>query len=321
MTHIAPSLHSPVLLNEVLYYLAPKDGEVIIDGTFGGGGYSKAILESSLCVVKAVDRDLEAVERGREFEKKYPDRFSIIEGRFGAMDDLFSDRIGKIDGIALDIGVSSYQLDQRERGFSFRFDGPLDMRMSQKATLSAADVVNTYKEKDLADIIYRYGEERHSRAIARKIVLERQKQPVTTTLQLAEVVRSVVRSAKHDIDPATKTFQALRIYVNDELGELERGLLASEKLLAEGGRLVVVSFHSLEDRIVKQFMQKRSGKASQGSRHSLGATKVATQAEFKLLTKNVVRPSDEESRRNPRARSARLRALMKLKIAKTTKEV
>lgn len=295
-------MHKPVMLDEVLETLSPRDQETYIDATFGAGGYSRAILEKAKCSVIALDRDPEAFQRARPLLQGYPDRFSFYEGRFGEMERLIPRK--EYDGIVFDIGVSSPQLDDAERGFSFRQEGPLDMRM-EKTGLSAADVVNTFEEKELARIIWVYGEERRSRAIARAIVAQRKEQPFETTTQLADLVRSIVRQERPGFDPATRTFQALRLYVNDELGELERGLAASEKLLKVGGRLVVVSFHSLEDRIVKEFLKEKSGGAAKPSRH-LPETE-RPQSTFQLQSRKALMPREEEIHHNSRARSARLR--------------
>jgi len=254
------------MLPEVLAALEPRAGGIYVDGTFGAGGYSRAILDAADCRLVAIDRDPSAVARGHELAAECGERFSIVEGRFGDMDALLADRgVDAVDGVVLDIGVSSMQLDQAARGFSFRHDGPLDMRMGGPGQ-TAADVVNTLDETDLADLIFRYGEERRSRRIARAIVATREGTPFTRTLQLAEAVAGVVRGEPGQ-HPATRTFQALRIHVNDELGELSRGLLAAERLLRPAGRLVVVAFHSLEDRIVKRFLEVRTGKGAAGSRH------------------------------------------------------
>jgi 16S rRNA (cytosine1402-N4)-methyltransferase len=313
MTHQAKKVispHLPVMLGEVLEALAPHDGGLYLDGTFGAGGYTQGILEAADCRVIAIDRDPTAVARGQALAEEYEGRLTMLEGRFGEMDRLLEEAgEGPLDGVALDIGVSSMQIDEAERGFSFRQDGPLDMRMGKEGA-SAADVVNETEEGALADIIYRYGEERQSRRIARAIVRARAEQPITRTLQLAEIVRGAVKGAgAQSIDPATRTFQALRIYVNDELGELERGLAAAERLLAPEGRLVVVSFHSLEDRIVKAFFKEMSG--GEGvSRHLPQAT--AKPQRLALLFKGAQKPGKEETDVNPRARSARLRAARKL---------
>jgi len=297
------------MLGEVLDYLAPEAGKTYVDGTFGFGGYSRAILKAADCTLFAIDRDPEALPRAQAVSRDNPDRFTLLQGCFGEMDQLISDKgIEKVDGVVLDIGVSSMQIDDAERGFSFREDGPLDMRMS-KAGTSAADVVNNYSEKELADIIYKYGEERASRGIARAIVKARTEAPLSRTGELARIVRSVVYSSKKDkIDPATRTFQGLRIYVNDELGELERALRAAEHILVSGGRLVVVSFHSLEDRIVKNFLKSRSGGNPRPSRYTPEIDSQGPVPSFKLLSRKIVSPTEEEANTNPRARSARLRA-------------
>lgn len=293
--------HVPVLLDEVVAALAPHDGATYVDGTFGAGGYSKALLEAAQCRVVGIDRDPEAVARGAALAARYEGRLRVVEGRFGDMARFLGGE--KVAGVALDLGVSSPQLDDPERGFSFRADGPLDMRMGRDGK-SAADLVNTESEEKLAEIIREYGEERFARRIARAIVARR---PIFRTGELAAIVRDAIpRRDPSGIDPATRTFQALRIWVNDELGELDRGLAAAEAVLAPGGRLAVVSFHSLEDRRVKDFLRRRSGGAPRASRHVPAAPTPAPT--FWLLSKKPVEPSAEELRRNPRARSARLRA-------------
>ncbi|MBB3064854.1 16S rRNA (cytosine(1402)-N(4))-methyltransferase RsmH [Limibacillus halophilus] len=310
MTNLTQDRHAPVMLREVLETLVPHDGGRYLDGTFGAGGYTRGILEAANCRVWAIDRDPTALAAGAALVKAFDGRLTLLAGCFGEMDRLLhADGVEAVEGVALDIGVSSMQIDEAERGFSFRHDGPLDMRMGGEGA-TAADVVNDQEEAALADIIYRYGEERQSRRIARAIVAARQEAPITRTLQLAEVVRGAIRGGgAQAIDPATRTFQALRIYVNDELGELERGLAAAESLLAPNGRLVVVSFHSLEDRIVKSFLRARSG-GEGGSRH-LPQVQSREAATLELLFKGALKPSDEEIRINPRARSARLRAARK----------
>ncbi len=301
--------HVPVLLHEVLEAIGPRDGAIYVDGTFGAGGYSTAILDAADCRVFGIDRDPRALKTGEELAERYFGRLRVLGGCYGDMIDLLAEiGIDKIDGVALDIGVSSMQIDDAERGFSFRFDGPLDMRMGLQAQASAADVVNTLGEEELADIIYTYGEERASRRIAAAIVKDRTEQPFTRTGQLAGLIRRIVKKSKDGIDPATRTFQALRIYVNDELGELTRGLEAAEKLLSPGGRLAVVSFHSLEDRKVKEFLLKRSGQGPRPSRHLPDAGGTERAPSFRLLKKGVVKPRRHECENNPRARSARLRA-------------
>lgn len=302
--------HRPVMLDAVLAALSPRDGAIYIDGTFGGGGYSRALLDAADCRVCGIDRDPDACNRGREMAADYQGRLTILEGQFGDMDRLAATKgIGPVDGVTLDLGVSSFQIDQAERGFSFSKDGPLDMRMGGDGP-SAADVVNSKDEEALADIIYRYGEERLSRRIARAIVAARAEEPIVRTGRLAGIVRGCYpsRPGKDTIDPATRTFQALRIYVNDELGELSRGLTAAENLLAAGGRLAIVSFHSLEDRIVKQFLRKRCGKMPGSSRHAPQLQQDSRAPSFSMLARRPLRPEDDEIAVNPRARSARLRA-------------
>ncbi|MBV8508204.1 MAG: 16S rRNA (cytosine(1402)-N(4))-methyltransferase RsmH [Alphaproteobacteria bacterium] len=298
--------HVPVLLEAVLAALAPRDDAVYVDGTFGGGGYSEALLNAAHCQVFGIDRDPAAVQRGRGLAARYGHRLRILEGRFGDMPQLLAPvNTGPIAGIALDLGVSSTQLDTPERGFSFRSDGPLDMRMSG-AGQSAADLVATLSESDLAELIRALGEERFARRIARAISAARQRRPIQRTTELADIVHSVVPQSEPGQDPATRTFQALRIAVNDELGELDRGLAAAEQLLAPGGRLAVVSFHSLEDRRVKEFLRRRSDMAPRASRHRpVGAE--SPPPSFTLLTRRAVKPSAAEIAHNPRARAARLR--------------
>jgi len=295
-------MHKPVMLKEVLETLSPRDKETYIDATFGAGGYSRAILETAKCSVMALDRDPEAEVRSQHLKVLYQDRFSFYEGRFGQMDQLVPSRT--YDGVVFDLGLSSPQVDQRERGFSFKTEGPLDMRMEKKG-LSAADCINTFEQKEIAHILWTYGEERRSRAIARAIVEKRKEVSFTTTSQLADLVRKIVGFERPGFDPATRTFQALRLYVNDELGELERGLEASEKLLKKGGRLVVVSFHSLEDRIVKNFFKEKSGGLPHASRYL--PDKTCLPVTFQLKSRKALLPREEEIHENPRARSARLR--------------
>jgi 16S rRNA (cytosine1402-N4)-methyltransferase len=307
MTSPSSSPHISVLLGEVIESLSPRDGGVYVDGTFGAGGYTVAMLNAAQCSVIGLDRDPGAVARGRALEAAYPNRFTMIETRFGEMDEaLRVQGVNQVDGVALDIGVSSMQIDEAERGFSFSKDGPLDMRMEQ-AGPSAADMVNLTEEEALADIIYRYGEERLSRRVAKAIVGARKEKKFERTQELASLIRKVVPKHADGIDPATRTFQALRIAVNDELGELERGLAAAERLLAPGGILAVVTFHSLEDRVVKSFLKSRSGEAAQPSRH-LPAAHRGPSPSFTLLQRRAIKASEDETRRNPRARSAKLRA-------------
>lgn len=313
-TGSGPSGHLPVLLASVLQTLRPRAGEVLVDATFGAGGYTRAILDSADCRVLAIDRDPSARAVADKFRKQYGERFSFQPGCFGNLRDLLAkEGLSKVDGIVLDVGVSSMQLDRPERGFSFLHDGPLDMRMSSSGQ-SAADVVNNFKEADLVRIIAALGEERRARIIARAIVSRRENRPITTTQQLADLVTSVIGrrpgTARH---PATKTFQALRIYVNRELEELALGLAAAETLLVPGGRLVVVSFHSLEDRIVKQFLARRAIAGPRPSRHLPDSShKDNFRPSFALVNKKTIKPDAGELQKNPRARSARLRAAQRL---------
>ncbi len=299
--------HIPVMLEEVLRSLQPRDGGVYVDGTFGAGGYTRAILEAANCTVYAVDRDPEAYARAISMAKDFSGRLIPLHGCFGSIAELLKTQdITQLDGIVLDIGVSSIQLSTAERGFSFQKDGPLDMRMSKDGP-SAADVVNTTDEKDLAHIIFTYGEERASRQIAKRIIAARALAPIATTLQLADIVHSVL--PQHPglrTDTATKTFQALRIHVNDELGELEKALQAAENILLPEGRLVVVSFHSLEDWIVKNFLKERAGALGNNSRH-LPAAPTGPRPTFVIEATNGLKASDAETNINPRSRSARLR--------------
>jgi 16S rRNA (cytosine1402-N4)-methyltransferase len=306
------STHVPVLLNEVVEALRPTGGERYLDGTFGAGGYTRALLDKADCQVIALDRDPDAIAAGQTLAERYPSRLLLIEGRFGDMAELLeAEGVSEVDGVALDLGVSSMQFDQPERGFSFRASGPLDMRMEKRGA-SAADLVNQADEADLADTFWRYGEERRSRRVARAIVEQRKQKPIETTGELAEIVRRAVGpSAKDESDPATRVFQALRIAVNDELGELERGLAAAEQVLAPGGRLAVVSFHSLEDRAVKEFVRARSGRTPAPSRHA-PPRRAPQAATLRDLTRRPVVPSDAEVAVNPRARSARLRVAEKI---------
>ncbi len=301
-----PARHIPVLLAEVLEALAPKPGETIVDGTFGAGGYTRAILAAGASVI-AIDRDPDAVAAGRALEQEAEGRLRLVQAPFSTLDQA----VESADGVVLDIGVSSMQLDQAERGFSFRADGPLDMRMAQ-AGLSAADVVNTFKAGDLARIFGLLGEERHAGRIARMIEKRREKHPFERTLELADAIETLVgRKPGDKIHPATRVFQALRIYVNDELGELAAALTAAERVLKPGGRLAVVTFHSLEDRIVKRFLAERSS-APAGSRHM-----PQVQAQDATFDKpaRAMTPGEDELAANPRSRSARLRAAVRTAAA------
>ena len=296
--------HVPVMLQEMLEAVAPRDGAHYIDGTFGGGGYSRAILDSADCRVLAIDRDPDAIARGAALVARYAGRLTLVEGRFSQM-DLLLESAGETgsDGVVLDLGVSSFQLNEAERGFSFR-DGPLDMRMGRQGT-SAADLVNTADEATLIEIISTLGEERFARRVVRAIIAAR---PIVRTSELAQAVARALgpAAARQPIHPATRTFQGLRLHVNDELGELERGLEAAERLLRPQGRLTVVAFHSLEDRIVKRFLAERSSAAPQGSRHAPERRDHRAQT-FRLFGSRPRMPSTGEIARNPRSRSARLR--------------
>jgi 16S rRNA (cytosine1402-N4)-methyltransferase len=302
-------MHVPVMLTEVIGLLAPRGGGVYLDGTFGGGGYAAAFLAAAPCTVWAIDRDPDAIARGASLAARYPGRLHLLHGQFGDMLHLLGRQgLTRLDGIVLDLGVSSFQLDDSRRGFSFRADGPLDMRMSRSGP-TAADVVNSLSERELADLLFELGEERASRRIARAIVGARAEQPILTTGRLAAIIRGVLPPDRSGIDPATRSFQALRIRVNDELGEIERALEQAGQLLAQAGRLIVVSFHSLEDRIVKRFMTGAAGRSPAPSRHDPRGLTARPEPRFRLLTARALRPGAREVQQNPRARSARLRAL------------
>ena len=305
MTAAQPRPHVPVLVDEVVAALAVVPGETHVDGTFGAGGYSKAILEKGAARVFAFDRDPEAIEAGQALVASSGGRLTLVPERFSRMRQALSARgVERVDGVALDIGVSSMQLDRPERGFSFQADGPLDMRMGPDGE-SATDFVNNAPEAEIADVLYHYGEERQARRIARAIVAAR---PIARTGELAAIVR---RAAGYHPgmkkDPATRTFQAIRIHVNDELNELEGGLAAAEQVLAPGGRLAVVTFHSLEDRIVKRFLKERAGAQPARSRHLPAANEDGPAPTFEAVARPVT-PSAAELAANPRARSATLRS-------------
>ena len=318
MTDAIPSRlvgHVPVLLEEVVALLEPRNGALYVDGTFGCGGYSKALLTSAVCNVVAIDRDPHARESAEKMKAGYGGRFDFVGGNFGSMDSYLKARgVARVNGgIVLDLGVSSTQLSDASRGFSFRHDGPLDMRM-EAAGLDAMTFVNQASEKELAGVILGYGEERRALSVAKAIVAARKERPISRTRELATIIRRVVKKSADGLDPATRTFQAIRVHINNELDELASGLVAAEKILTTGGRLVVVSFHSLEDRLVKTFFRERVGRGSNPSRH-LPALKAGRRPSFRLLTARPVRAKACEISANPRARSARLRAVERTSAA------
>ncbi|MFV0367718.1 MAG: 16S rRNA (cytosine(1402)-N(4))-methyltransferase RsmH [Hyphomicrobiaceae bacterium] len=309
------SRHIPVLLSEVLAALEPQAGHHIIDGTFGAGGYTQAILDRAECAVLALDRDPTAIARGAPLVEQFGPRLKLLQTTFGRLDEAArAESFAPVNGVVLDIGVSSMQLDEAERGFSFQVDGPLDMRMSCEG-LSAADVVNNFEESRIADILYEFGEERRSRAVARAIVKRREGAPFESTLDLAAVIERALGGQRHDqkIHPATRSFQALRIFINDELGELSLALAAAERCLAPGGRLVVVTFHSLEDRIVKRFLTERAGATPRGSRHLPERSIQFYEPSFQIVNRRPLTSEKGELIVNPRARSARLRSALRTK--------
>lgn len=292
--------HIPVLLRPLLKAVAPVSG-AWLDGTFGAGGYTRGLLDAGADVVYGVDRDPAVFEMAKEWAGEYRDRLKLVEGTFSRLDEYASD----LDGVVLDLGVSSMQLDQAERGFSFMKDGPLDMRMSQSG-VSAADLVNECSEAELADILFQYGEERASWRIAKAIVAARATEPFTTTLALAGLIEKTLgRGRPGQSHPATRSFQAIRIAVNDEFGQLIEGLEATERVLRPGGKLAVVAFHSSEDRIVKKFLQARSGGGGNANRYA--PAEIEAQPAFKLTPRKAIGPDSEELAENPRSRSAILR--------------
>jgi 16S rRNA (cytosine1402-N4)-methyltransferase len=305
MTAAAHSRHVPVLGREVIEWLDPREGGTYVDATFGAGGYSRVILETRDTRVIGIDRDRTAIAGGFDLVDRSNGRLTLVEERFSNLAEVCAAQgVAAVDGVVMDIGVSSMQLDEAARGFSFRADGPLDMRMGPDGP-TAADVIATASEADLANIIYIFGEERHSRSVARAIVAARRQAPITTTRALADLVAKVVRGKPGDIHPATRTFQGLRIFVNGELDELHAALSAAERVLKPGGRLLIVSFHSLEDRIVKNFFNARA-RSGGGSRHQPEVAQAVPS--FAILTKRPVTAKDREIAANPRARSAKLRA-------------
>jgi 16S rRNA (cytosine1402-N4)-methyltransferase len=312
MTAAGPPRHVAVLGLEAVEMLAPRDGGIYVDATFGAGGYSRAILDAADTSVIGIDRDRTAIAGGFDLVDRSNGRLTLVEDKFSNLAEVCAAQgVSAVDGLVMDVGVSSMQLDEAGRGFSFRLDGPLDMRMGHNGP-TAADVIAKASEADLANIIYIFGEERHSRAVARAIVAARKDAPITTTRALAEIVSKVVWAKPGEIHPATRTFQGLRIFVNEELDELHLALSAAERVLKPGGRLVVVSFHSLEDRIVKNFLSER-GKTGGGSRHLPEMAQSAPS--FRILTKRPITADDDEVRANPRARSAKLRAAERTEAA------
>jgi 16S rRNA (cytosine1402-N4)-methyltransferase len=301
--------HVPVLAEEAVGLLSPRAGGVYLDGTFGGGGYARRILDAASCTLFAIDRDPAAIARGAALAALHPGRLHMIQGRISDLFELLGARgITALDGAVFDFGVSSYQIDDPERGFSFAKEGPLDMRMGL-AKISAADLVNNAPESELADILYTFGEEKASRRIAAAIVARRVSTKFTTTSDLAGVIRSVVRPDKSGIHPATRSFQALRIAVNEELSDIEAALTQAARLLAPGGRLVAVSFHSLEDRLVKTAFAALGGATPGVSRHDPAGLMPRAAAGFRLITRGPVTPGAAEIAANPRARSAKLRVV------------
>ncbi len=307
--------HIPVLLNETLELLQPKDGEVYVDCTFGAGGHTHAILKAANCKVISIDRDPHTKLLADKFEAEFGDRFTYVNDRFSNIDNILDDlKIEKVDGIIMDLGFSSMQVDTPRRGFSFQAEGPLDMRMSSSG-ISAADFINNAFEEEISDILYRFGDEKKSRPIARAIVRERAKEKITTTTRLAEIISAAAGKYDDDINAATRSFQAIRIFINEEFEELKTVLQIAKDRLKENGRLVVITFHSGEDSIVKDFFKKYSGSESRSfSRYSpssvLPQNSVAN--DFELLTSKPIGPSDEEIENNIRARSAKVRAVKRL---------
>jgi len=304
--------HKSVLLTEVLKNLQPKDGEIYLDGTFGAGGYSRAILESADCKLYAIDRDESAKKFAEKLSEKFGDRFVFLSGKFSESENLLKEKnVTKLDGMVFDIGVSSMQLDEKERGFSFDSEAKLDMRMDQKSFPSAYEIVNEASEKELARIIKEFGEEPKAKQIAKRIIAARAAKPITSCRDLAEIVRSLY-PGYFKTDAATRTFQAFRIAVNQELDELKSALASSVTLLKKGGRLVVVSFHSLEDAIVKNFLKEESGLSQTFSRYQPITSIQESPKNFQVITKSAISPKQEEVAANPRARSAKMRVAVRI---------
>ncbi|KIE04157.1 Ribosomal RNA small subunit methyltransferase H [Candidatus Jidaibacter acanthamoeba] len=306
--------HKPVLIKEVLEALSPQDEGIYIDATFGAGGYTKEILTNAGCKVHGIDRDSSVAKFADDLSKQFEGRFKFINGEFGSLENIILDNnLDRIDGIVFDIGVSSMQLDQGERGFSFAKNAPLDMRMDQNSGgITAYDIVNSTSEQDLADIIFKFGGERKSRKIAYLINKARSIKPIETTCELAEIIARGNGRYGHSIHPATKAFQALRIVVNDELTQLENALIAAAKYIALGGKILVITFHSLEDKIVKEYFNELCGKRINTNRH-LPQIEFYNEPNFEFVFKGALTPSNEEVSGNPRARSAKLRAIRRIK--------
>ncbi len=304
--------HISIMASEMVSYLNPVDGGVYVDGTFGAGGHTRCLLEAANCHVYAIDCDPYVEIFVEKLKQEFGDRITFIQGKFGDMEELLEEYgVKHVDGIFLDIGVSSMQVDTAERGFSFMYDGPLDMRMGNDGA-NVADFINSAEEEEIANIIYKYGDERKSRRIAKAIIFNRDDEPITRTKQLADIVaKAVGRGKKDTINPATRTFQALRIFINDELGELEKALESSERILSAGGRIAIITFHSGEDRIVKEYFNSKSGKNTGYSRHYPVPEKEAIEPVFRLVTKKAISPSEDEVSINSRSRSAKLRVAEK----------
>ena len=304
--------HQPVLLKEVIANLKPEKDGTYLDGTFGAGGYSRAILEAVQCNLFAIDRDESAKKFAEKLTKNFPDHFVFLSGKFSESERLLNEQDApKLDGMVFDIGVSSMQLDDRSRGFSFDSEAKLDMRMDQNSFPSAFEVVNESSEKELAQIIKEFGDEPKARQIAKKIIAARAVKPITSCQELAQIVRSLYYGYSKT-DPSTRTFQALRIFVNQELEELKAALASSLTLLKKGGRLVVVSFHSLEDSIVKNFLKEESGLSQTFSRYQPISEQQNSSKNFHVLTKSAISPTAEEIAANPRARSAKMRVAVRI---------
>ena len=305
-------MHKPVLLTEVLQHLAPQAGETYVDATFGAGGYSTAILEAAPCSLYSIDRDASAKKFAAKLSEKFPQNFHFLAGNFSQMQSLLNEAgVDSVNGIVFDLGVSSMQFDEMERGFSFDSDARLDMRMNQQNQLSAYEVVNGFEEVDLAKIIKEFGEEPKAKLIAKKIVERRRSKAISSCRELADIVRSLY-VGYFKIDPATRTFQAIRIFVNQELEEITQALQVAKRLLNKGGRLVVVSFHSLEDSIVKNFLKQESGLDKTISRYQPVSANSEFAPSFKIINKSAIKPSEEEVQENYRARSSRMRVAVKL---------